>query len=127
VVEGESPVWPRVIELMLGCWLVLSPFIFRHDFAETMFWWNDMCSGALVVTFSLTSFARRFHYAHFGTLIIALWLIGFAYLTAGHPAPAAQQNELATGLLLLMFAIVPSEVTLPPPGWRGVPPEDPFR
>jgi hypothetical protein len=119
--------WPRVVELMLGCWLVISPLILRHDFSETIIWKTDMYSGALVVILSFASFARRFHYAHFGTALVALWLIGFGYLTAGHPAPAAQQNEFTLGLLLLMFAIIPNEATLPPPAWRGVPPEDPFR
>ena len=119
--------WPRVVEFMLGCWLVLSPFIFRHDFSETLLWKNDIYSGTLVIVYSLASFARRYRHAHFGTALVAIWLIGFGYLTAGHPAPAAQQNEFSIGLLLLMFAIIPNEATLPPRSWRGVPPEEPFR
>lgn len=118
---------PRVVELMLGCWLVLSPFIFRHSLAETLLWKNDMYSGALVVALSLASFSQRFRHAHFGTALVALWLMAFGYFTAGDPAPAAQQNQFSLGLLLLMFAIIPNEATLPPRAWRGVPPEEPFR
>jgi hypothetical protein len=80
-----------------------------------------------VIVYSLASFAQRYRYAHFATALVALWLIGFGYLTAVDPAPAAQQNDFAIGLLLLMFAIIPNEATLPPPSWRGVPPEEPFR
>lgn len=26
--------WARVVEVMLGCWLAVSPFVFRHSADE---------------------------------------------------------------------------------------------
>jgi hypothetical protein len=39
-------------------------------------------------------------------------------LAAPYPTPVALQNDLMLGLLLLMFAIVPNEASLPPEKWR---------
>jgi hypothetical protein len=34
------------------------------------------------------------------------------------PEIAGTQNNIIVALLLLMFAILPTEATLPPPAWR---------
>ncbi|MPZ75358.1 MAG: hypothetical protein GEU77_02435 [Deltaproteobacteria bacterium] len=110
--------WARVIEVMLGCWLTLSPFIFRHPPQQTAWWTNDLLSALLVITLALLSFWRPMERAHLALTGVGLWLISFAFLSAPHPTPPALQNDLVAGLLLLMFAIVPNEATLPPKLWR---------
>jgi hypothetical protein len=42
---------------------------------------------------------------------------------APYPTPPALQNDLLVGVLLLMFAILPSEASLPPRSWRDYLPE----
>jgi hypothetical protein len=110
--------WSRVIELMLGCWLALSPFIFRHGSVEKAFWWNDLLSALAVILLALASFWFPLRYAHLGIVIVAFWLIGFGFSVSPYPAPPALQNDIAVGLLLLMFAIIPNEATRPPRPWR---------
>jgi hypothetical protein len=56
--------------------------------------------------------------AHLLNILVALWLLGFGYFGFGEPAPPAAQNNIVVGLILLMLAIIPSEATLPPKGWR---------
>lgn len=109
--------WARIVEIMLGCWLIVSPFIFRHDAAQTSLWVNDMLCGFIAVLLGFFSFWNRTAWAHFLLLPLALWLIVFAYL-AGHPAPAYAQNQIVVGLLLAMFAIIPNDADLIPPDWR---------
>ncbi len=109
--------WARVVEVMLGCWLGLSPFIFRHTAEEKGFWVNDLLCGFAVVTLALASFWHPLRHARIAIAAIALWLILFGFLTAP-PAPPASQNHILTGLLLLMFAIIPNEANLPPRAWR---------
>ncbi len=109
--------WARVVEVMLGCWLAASPFIFRHAAEERAFWINDFLCGFAVATFALCSFWRPLRHAHLVTAAVALWLIIFGFLTSS-PAPPASQNHILTGLVLLMFAIIPNEASLPPLSWR---------
>lgn len=109
--------WARAVEVMLGLWLAASPFIFSHSPAEPRLWWNDLVCAGLVMTISLFSFWSRTTHAHLLNIAVALWLIGFGYLGFGDPPPAAAQNDVALGILLLMLAIIPSHATLPPKGW----------
>lgn len=109
--------WSRVIEVMLGLWLILSVFIFRHPAEEWSWWATDLGCGLLTILLALFSFAPRCQRAHLGILGVAAWLIGFGYLGAEWPTPPALQNDMFLGLLLLMFAIVPTKASVPPEGW----------
>ena len=110
--------WPRVAELMLGLWLILSPLIFRGTEAAQQFARIDVLAGAAVVVFSLMSFWRRTEWAHFGTAVLALGLGAFAYLAWERPGPPAAQNEIFLALVLLLLAIIPNEASRPPRSWR---------
>lgn len=110
--------WARVIEVMLGCWLAVSPFIFRHPADDRVLWFNDLISAIVVVVLALISFWPPMRFAHVANLAVALWLIGFGFWVAPYPPPPALQNDIMVGLLLLMFAIVPNEATSPPRPWR---------
>lgn len=110
--------WPRAIEVMLGCWLALSPFIYRHPKDETALWVVDLTAGALVIILALMSFWTKTIRAHLGILVVAAGLVAFGYLYQPHPAPPALQNNVLMGWLLIMFAIMPSQVNIPPRVWR---------
>ena len=104
--------WARTVEIMLGFWLMASPFIFR---AETLA--NDLLCGLLVIVFGLLAYWNRTEWAHFLTLGVSIWLIGFGYW-AGHPAPPEAQNQIVVGLLLGMFAIIPNRTNELPESWQ---------
>ncbi len=109
--------WSRVVEVMFGIWLLLSPWIFRHSPADAGWWINDMATGAAVIVFGLFSFWKPTRRAHVLTLLLGGWLIGFAYHQGfGNSSPAAQ-NDLMLGLLLLMFAVIPNRCDRAPRSW----------
>lgn len=110
--------WARVVEVMLGCWLALSPFIFRHTADQQSFWFNDLACASAVIALALLSFWSKLRLAHLAIIAVALWLIGFGFLASLYPAPPALQNNIMVGLLLLMFAIIPNEASLLPEPWR---------
>jgi hypothetical protein len=111
--------WARVIEVMLGCWLALSPFIFRHHAEERALWFTDLLSATAVIVFALVSFWSPLRVAHVANLVVALWLIAIGFWGSQYPTPAALQNYIVVGFLLLMFAIIPNEATRPPLAWRA--------
>jgi SPW repeat len=109
--------WARVIEMMLGFWLAVSPFVFRHPADERSLWTNDLGCALAIVALALLSYWQRMRHAHLGIAAVAIWLIGFGYFGSPHPLPPALQNDLLMGLLLLMFAIIPNRASLPPRAW----------
>jgi hypothetical protein len=110
--------WGRVVELMLGLWLVLSPFIFGHDTLHPGLWRNDFACGVAIVLLALLSFWHTLRHVHLLNLLVAAWLIGFGYIYGGYPSPPGAQNNILLGLILLLFAIIPNEANQPPPPWR---------
>lgn len=111
--------WARVVEVMLGLWLAISPFIFRHAAENRALWINDLACGFVLVTLALVSFWHPLRHAHLAIALVALWLIAFGFLVP-YPAPPASQNHILLGLVLLMFAIIPNDADLPPHSWRTV-------
>ena len=113
--------WPRVAELMLGAWLMVSPLVFRGTPAVETFALRDLLFGAAVIVLSLLSFWRRTAAAHLVTAALAVVLGGLAYLGSERPGPPAAQNEITLALLLVLLAILPNDTNLPPRAFRTVP------
>ena len=112
--------WPRVVEITLGLWLMSSPFIFQHGPHSRFLWSNDLTSGFCVAALAILSFWRPLCHIHLGIVVIGVWLIGFGLVSASAHSTPASQNHIVLGLLLLMFAIIPNRASLPPARWLEV-------
>lgn len=111
--------WSRVVEVMLGCWLLISPFVFAHQPEDVGLWANDLACGSAIIVFGLFSWWRPTRHAHLLSVAVAGWLVAFAYREGLGGASPAAQNHMVLGLLLLMFAIIPNDAAQPPREWRG--------
>lgn len=110
--------WARVVEVMLGCWLAVSPFVFRLSSEDRVQWYNDLFSALGVIVLALVSFWPPMQFAHVANFAIGLWLIAFGFFASPYPTPPALQNDIVVGLLLLMLAIIPNHATRPPQPWH---------
>ena len=110
--------WSRVVEIMLGCWLAVSPFVFRHAADETQFWINDFSCATAVMTLAMLSCWKPTRHAHVGIVLVGIWMIVFAYQNFPEPAPPALQNSALIGFLLIMFGVIPNDAAFPPVGWQ---------
>jgi hypothetical protein len=110
--------WGRVIEIMLGLWLVISPFIFGHYPSIRPLWINDFACGTAIVLLACLSFWRPLRHTHVLILGIAFWLIGFAYVTGGYPAAPGFQNDILLGLTVMLMPLIPNQASQPPLPWR---------
>ncbi|HEY4255514.1 MAG TPA: SPW repeat protein [Chlamydiales bacterium] len=106
--------WARIIELMLACWLSLSPFIFHHPSESTFLWNNDLVCGAFVALLALLSFWNPIEKIHLAIFPISVYLVIAAFTNS--PSPAIE-NHLVLGLLLAMLSLVPSHAESPPRQW----------
>jgi SPW repeat len=109
--------WARTVEVMLACWLAISPFIFRYPSEEGHLWWHDWIVATLLCVLALLSFVRQTRRAHLLELLIAFWLMGYGWATASGVFDAPRQNWICLGLLLLMLALIPSDCVKPPYAW----------
>ncbi len=110
--------WARAIELMLGLWLVLTPFIFLGEPGGPDLAVPAFAAGALIWLFSTLSFWHPTRRAHLGNLAVSAFLVVYGYVKTGHPAVPHFQSLLIVGLLLVLFAIVPPQSSEPPLLWR---------
>lgn len=110
--------WPRVVEVMFGSWLVISPFVFRGTPELERYAVSMVVSGTLIAIASTLAFWSPAAGARYLTLLTSLWLMGHGYFAAARPGPPAAQNELVVGLLLVLFAILPNEINRPPAAWQ---------
>ena len=110
--------WPRIIEVMLGCWLMISPFIFRLSPDQTFLWVSDLAAGAAVIGIALTACSPRYPRLRLLNLISSAYLVIVAFLAAPPPPPPAYQNYVVIGLLILITAVIPTRGVLPPQKWQ---------
>jgi hypothetical protein len=108
--------WARVVEIMLACWLAISPPVFYGADATSAQWAFDLAAAALIATLAAVSYWPPARLAHLGIILPALALIAFG-MWASSPTPL-DQNHIVVGLLLLLFAIIPNEATQPPRAWQ---------
>lgn len=109
--------WPRNVEVVLGLWLVLSVFMFDLPEDATRVWIIDLAAGLVIITSSLACYWDRTPRAHLVTLAVALALAAYG-LAQPRPVAAWHQNHILVGLLLAMFAVIPTQATTPPRAWR---------
>jgi len=110
--------WPRIAEITLGFWLIASLFLLERS-SITLGWKaNNMACGAAIIALAALSFWPRMSRAHFAEIAVGLWLLGFAFASHAEPSPPVVQNAILVGLVLLNFAIVPSQANQPPRSWR---------
>ncbi|MHA7838879.1 MAG: SPW repeat domain-containing protein [bacterium] len=114
--------WARHMELSLGIWLLISPFVFHPEASRPFLWIHDLSVGAAVVSLALAAHWRPLHRIHLLFAPLALWLMGLGWWGAwqeeGIHVDPVHQNWLLVGLLLILFAIVPSESSQRPIPWR---------
>ena len=108
--------WGRVVEIMTGVWLMLSPFIFGAS-DNMVILWGDIAAAALLWLLAGASYWRPTRYAHLAILLVAIGLAAWGRLSGSPPEPA-HQNHIAVALFLLMIAIIPNDASKPPLVWR---------
>lgn len=101
----RESLWASFVNLLLGAWLVTSPFTFGYQSAGMT--WSDVLSGLLVIGFSLLSFYKGFvgNVARWANCFVGIWLL-FAPLVFWSPTAAGYLNDTLVGALLIAFSVL---------------------
>jgi uncharacterized membrane protein len=127
--EHLSTLWPHFVNLILGLWLITSPFALGYlstrmpdpgvvqvmtdrnlssmESRNLLMTWSDVISGILIVAFSLLSISpqRRFSWAQWANASVGFWLL-MAPLVFWTPLPAAYNNDTLVGALVITFSVL---------------------
>jgi hypothetical protein len=97
--------------------MAISPFIFGYEDDETGLWVLAFASSSAVVVLAAASFWPPLRRVYLLELFVGASVIGISYVWASCPPSAALQNNVAWGIFLMMFAIIPSHAERPPAEW----------
>ena len=101
--------WARICELILAACMASIPMFASERSPEL--WAVGLGGAAVIGLFSGLSFTKRFRRIHLLLLPFSLILYGVGRLT--------HEGFTTIALLLLMFSLIPSQASLPPPAWRS--------
>ena len=127
--EHLSSLWPHYVNLLLGLWLITSPFALGYlsefvpdanvlrvmqernlpsfEWRNAAMTWSDVASGALIVLFSLlaASPSRRYPWSQWANAVVGFWLL-FAPIVFWTPLPEAYANGTLVGALVIAFSVL---------------------
>lgn len=96
--------WTNATVLMLGLWLMTSPFTFGYESRAMI--WSDIISGLLLVVFAAFAFVPRFDFiGRWSVSLVGTWL-QFAPLVFWAPTAAAYLNDTLVGAFAIALSIL---------------------
>ena len=129
VEDHRKMLWPHYLAMMLGFWLLTSPFTLGYmsnfvpdanqlrvmaerglpafELRNLLMTWSDVVSGILVIVFSALSANawRRYPWAQWANAFVGLWLL-FAPLVFWPPLPEAYANGTLVGMLVIALSVL---------------------
>ena len=94
--------WQDAASLLLGIWLVLSPFALGFAGAST---WITVMLGLCVILFALEGFVIPSYLEEWGEILVGLALV-VAPWTIGYESVAATVSSMLSGALVIVLAVL---------------------
>jgi hypothetical protein len=91
--------WQDVASLVMGVWLVLSPFALGFAGAAV---WITIVLGLFVVLFAVEGFVIPSYLEEWGELLLGLALLAAPW-TIGYESVTATVNSMLLGILVILF------------------------
>lgn len=107
----QQVVWTSGINVVLGLWLVIAPFLLGYS-GLTAALWNDVLIGALIAILAGIRTAKPLQQEGISWtnvvlgawLIVAPFVLGYGAAQAESAARVAQSNDIIVGLVVVVLA-----------------------
>jgi hypothetical protein len=94
--------WQDVASLLVGVWLVVSPFALGFDGAAV---WITIALGLCVALFAIEAFVIPSYLEEWGEILVGLALV-VAPWTIGYESVTATVNSMLSGALVIVLAVL---------------------
>lgn len=99
--------WPRIINTILGLWLMIAPGIFQYSSAAAD---NGHIAGPIIVTFSIVAIWEATRVVRKWNLPVGIWLLAAPWIL-GYDNTIAIISDMGVGVLVLIFASIQGKIT----------------
>jgi hypothetical protein len=104
ITEKITAQWQDVVNILLGIWLVVSPWVLAYV-DETMAAWNAAVIGVVIALAAMSALVAYEKWEEWITAALAAWLIASPYVFGFGGMQAAAWNHLVVGLLVGVLAL----------------------
>lgn len=98
--------WPRIINILLGLWLILSPIVLG---AEKTVANNHYVIGPVIVSFSFIAIWEATRVVRLYNLPLGAWLL-LAPWVLGYESTLAIVNDMLIGALVICFSLIRGKI-----------------
>ncbi len=98
VSERKLLPWPAWLNVIVGAWVFLSPFLLGFSSSGTALW-NNLIAGALLAVLALWAYLGQQPQVYWGVVVVGIWLLLSPFILGFSGATAALWNDVITGIL----------------------------
>ena len=97
--------WQDWVNLILGVWLFITPFIFGMISATGTVAWNGYIFGTIVAALSIWALVQPRPWEEWTNLVVGIWLILSPFVLGFTTETAAMWNHLIVGIIVGVDAL----------------------
>ena len=94
--------WAAIINILLGLWLMISPYLLQLEKAASN---NNYIVGPMVLTFAITALWEINRSARYFNIAAGAWLAASPFIL-NFQAADATWNSIVSGVLIAVFSFV---------------------
>lgn len=100
---GQSNTWEDWTNLVLGLWLVASPWVLQFSTASAATW-NAWISGSIIAVLAAAALYQVQKWEEWTNAVIGIWLVVSPWVLGFSSDPVTTWNAAIIGLLVLCVA-----------------------
>ena len=97
--------WQDWINLLLGIWLFISPWVVGFEGTQMAASWNAWILGVAIVVFSAIAVSMPQVWEEIINLLLGIWMVISSWII-GATSRSVETNAVIVGLLVILFAIL---------------------
>jgi hypothetical protein len=112
--------WASWINVILGIWLIVSPWVLGFTASGPDATWNSVILGIAVLILAYLGATTDSAVPCWWNIVLGIWLVISPYVLRFNGTPRAEPNTMAFGVIIGILALVAGLAKMPPTTSRAV-------